>query len=203
MSTSPIDNHLHSYSQIGISTQPSLSSEKNAAFDKLLEVKKAETPVSLESFLANVTNPITGIKLSESNGVTDEEITAAHNENAKKVDEILKKTLKALGISENASFTVKEDQSGVIRVTSNLSDAANKKLEQALNENDEFRTAFGYARRTSGMLKLLERHQEFSKAYDKNPQAAVAMYGIGSKSPDVNTIYRYFQGIGRYTTSFT
>ncbi len=201
MNTNSINTAQWASDQFKAGSQSALKPEKISEFNLMLEEKMEKKPVSFETFWSNATCPVSGRKLTEKGGVSVDEIKAFHVKESKKVDAVLKNTLTSLGISRNESLTLKEGQDGSIQVTSDLSDAINKRLEQALNENDEFKTAFGHCRRSAGMIEMLKFQSKFSEEYDKNPMAAVEKYGIGKRSMNVNTIYQYGQGVGRYLTS--
>ena len=74
-----------------------------------------------------------------------------------------------------------QDQEGQIKVSSTLGSEDNRRLEAVLNDSREFTNSFSAASASKGILDAIENHLAFSKAYEKNPKAAVAQYNIGSK----------------------
>ena len=105
-----------------------------------------------------------------------DEMEAFFQENAGKTDALLRETLQSLGISEHTDITIEKDREGRIRVSSDLPDEQNQKLEQALNEDKDFNQAFSAATATKGVLRAAENHSAFAEAYRNDPVGAVEKY---------------------------
>lgn len=130
--------------------------------------------------------------------ITLDEIKTFYQKNLKKSEAILKDTLQSLGLPANASITMQSDSEGKIVVSSDMSAADNEKLEQALNKNHEFKSAFSAAASNRSFIEAIEEHLEFAKAYAKDPKAAVARYGIGNKSKEYDFLFQYTEGVAGF-----
>lgn len=124
--------------------------------------------------------------------ITLEEISAFGEKYREKADQVLDETLNALGIPANTKINIRTDEQGRVRVEADLPESTREKLEQALNDHPDFQQHFTKASSSYSMVKAAERHLEFAKAYERNPQAAVALFGLGSPPPDF--IMEYFNG---------
>lgn len=105
-----------------------------------------------------------------------DEMEAFFQENVGKTDALLRETLQSLGISEHTDITIEKDREGRIRVSSDLPDEQNKKLERTLNEDKDFHQAFSAATATKGVLRAAENHSAFAEAYRNDPVGAVGKY---------------------------
>ena len=112
----------------------------------------------------------------------------------KVADGAFQQVLSNLGITDSASIKVNIDKEGQINVSSNLSKQANDRLQTALNDSQTFSQAFRAAASTKETIAATERHLEFATAYAQDPKAAVARYGIGSKSPAGQAFFTYSEG---------
>ena len=125
--------------------------------------------------------------------ITVGEIEAFAQSNVEESDRSFSQIMNQLGIPENTRIEVTTDTEGTIKVSSDLSDADNERLEKALNASEEFGPAFRAASASKGLLRAIERHEAFSEAYAGDPEAAVARYGIGSKQ-NGHYIFTYRNG---------
>ncbi len=86
--------------------------------------------------------------------ITDEEIKKFAKENMKKAEILLMDTLKSLGILGNQFVSLQQNTGGKIEITSHLPRNAHEKLEQSINENQEFVTAFKAGSLAQAMMKI-------------------------------------------------
>ena len=114
--------------------------------------------------------------------ITLDEIQTFGEGNLEKAEEILAETLEQLGLSYDSSLSVRTDEQGEVRVTSDLSAQDNDRLASALNEHPDFQQALTKAGSSQALMDAAKKHMEFSRAYAQDPGAAVARYGIGLSS---------------------
>ena len=108
--------------------------------------------------------------------VTLAEIRGFYHRNADQIRKQIKRELQAMGIGEAPYVSLESDAKGRIRVASDLRPRENKKLERRLNKNEVLTRAFSAANTTRGLMKAIENHLAFAKAYRRDPQAAVKEY---------------------------
>lgn len=124
--------------------------------------------------------------------ITLDKILAYGKKYQEKAEQILTETLDALGFSSNEKIKISSDWGGNITVKSNLSEADNEKLEQALNDHSDFQQDYIKATSSFSIYNAGIKQSEFTKAYEKNPNAAVALYGLGNNP--VEFVLEYLNG---------
>lgn len=109
-----------------------------------------------------------GAEASKDGVITYEEKKAFAKENMEKAAELLMDTLKSLGISDDQSVWLQENSEGEIEITSDLPSEVHEELEQAINENQEFVTAFKAGSFANAMIKI-----------NNDPGSAEGRFGVG------------------------
>lgn len=109
-----------------------------------------------------------GAEASKDGVITYEEKKAFAKENMEKAAELLMDTLKSLGISGDQSVWLQENSEGGIEITSDLPSEVHEELEQAINENQEFVTAFKAGSFANAMIKI-----------NNDPGSAEGRFGVG------------------------
>ena len=117
-----------------------------------------------------------GVQDRQEDVVTLAEIRGFYHRNADQIRKQIKGELHAMGIGEDPYVSLESDAKGRIRVSSDLPRGKNKKLERRLNGNGVLTRAFSAANTTRGLMKAIENHMAFAKAYRRDPQAAVKEY---------------------------
>ena len=116
--------------------------------------------------------------------ITLDEMRAWRDENIRIVQDLLNRTIKEEGIDVGAEkCAIARDEHGIITVNGSLSAEDKTGLENALQNNRDFQNSYAAASQVSSLIQHIEDTEPFRKAYEKNPQTAVAMYGylIGKK----------------------
>ncbi len=124
--------------------------------------------------------------------ITVEEILAFGEKYREKADQVLDETLKELGIPSNTKISISTDAEGKVRVSADLPESNRNELEQALNDRPDFQQHYTKSSSSYSLYKAAEKHMEFTKLYENNPKAAVALFGVGSPPPDF--IMEYLNG---------
>lgn len=132
--------------------------------------------------------------------ITMDELCAFRDRNTAKATQLLKETLKELGLPPSTRLTVERNEFAHISVAGDLSAQDRQRVEDALNDNAEFDQAYAAASSTSTLIDTAKYSMAFAKAYEKDPKAAVEEYQwlFGAKW---RSVFTYEDGIGEFTTS--
>ena len=185
MNINSLGNNSLLYSNQTSPAKESFSAEKFS----LPETKSNETETSSNPGLMNGTVKNTGNLLRDSLGsfmdgagedgaITVDEFFAYAEKYHKKADQVLDETVKQLNIPSNVKITIDTNGEGDIKVSADLPEDTLKKLEQSLNDHPDFQQHYVKAASSYSLGKAVERQAEFAKAYEQNPKAAVAMFGL-------------------------
>ena len=109
-----------------------------------------------------------GAEASKDGVITYEEKKAFAKENMDKAAALLMDTLKSLGVSGDQSVSLQENREGKIEITSDLPPDVHEKLEQSINGNQEFVTAFKAGSFAKAMIKI-----------NDDPGSAQGRFGVG------------------------
>ncbi|WP_320043706.1 hypothetical protein [uncultured Desulfobacter sp.] len=127
-----------------------------------------------------------GAKASKDGVITYEEQKAFAKENMEKAAGLLMDTLKALGISGDQSVLLQKNSEGKIEITSDLPSDVHEKLEQSINENQEFVTAFKAGSFANAMIKI-----------NNDPGSAQGRFGVGQ----IATIHEFLISMEKGTAA--
>lgn len=101
-------------------------------------------------------------------------------------------TLNGLNIQSYGRLQIDIDHKNNTAIVSGDTDENNSAIAEALQENDQFRTAWNTASGTSTVIAAAEASKPFRDAYSSDPKAAVAQYSwLFDKDWNFNM---YFEG---------
>lgn len=106
--------------------------------------------------------------------ITMDEIKSAANHYKSESQKRLNGIMDQLGIGPGVSFSLSHNMQGKIAVNGDFE--GKDKLEEALNNDETFRNNFGAFSGAARLLAAAEAHEEFRKAYEADPIAAVEKY---------------------------
>lgn len=108
--------------------------------------------------------------------ITYEEIQNWQDANLGKAQQILRETVRDLGIDSKGRIQIDISPSGDLIVTGNMPKENRQRLQETLHNDREFRFAYGAASSAATILKAGEAASVFHKAYAEDPMAAVARF---------------------------
>lgn len=124
--------------------------------------------------------------------ITLDEMRAFRDKKIGLVQSILGDTLNDLNIQSYGRLQIDIDHKNNTAIVSGDTDENNSAIAEALQENDQFRTAWNTASGTSTVIAAVEASKPFRDAYSSDPKAAVAQYSwLFDKDWDFNM---YFEG---------
>ena len=122
-------------------------------------------------------------------GVLTIDFASTLKQDLQSISYMIDDALEEAGISKDPSFEINYSSSGELYIDQNH---PNKEaIEKILNDIPNIRDTYARMSSNASIFAAFERHQEFSKAYEIDPQSAVQKYShlFNSESCDVFSIF--------------
>lgn len=164
------------------------SAEKRIPEDK---VEISELGLRMSRLLDSLP-PINGVKPRPDGSISLEDIRAHLEEKIAGLRKDMGGKFADAGIDTSRPMDLTADEEGNIRVSNDHPDK--DKIEAIFANDPELANEARFVLATESLVRAADKHVEFAKAYDENPEAAIAKYGVGGSDPKSELFLRFTSG---------
>jgi len=178
-------------SQITTSTNAASVMKSNGTSENIPDRKEDRVELGLLSSASSLMTP--DVPNNNPGAIRIGDIQTQMNIDKQRVDDELDVFMTSLGIEKDVSFSLTTTRTGRIAVSGDFE--GKERLETALNNDKEFNNNFKRLSANSSLMEAVKRSEEFQKAYEIDPKAAVAQFAsLLSDSTEYHFSYLYENG---------